>query len=556
MVKGSAWLNSLRTTRIRRSSLANWLESGPGRFLVASVWLATMGAVGFLLRWPFLSLPMISDEGGYAYVAQRWLDGRGTLYEDIWVSRPQGIFLAYGAIMETVGGAVEDLRIGAWFISSLTGVLVWLLASRLAGRRLAFSATLIYTVLSSSPAIEGFTANAEVFMALPAAGTALFLLTAYQRGWGTWVLLSAGALAGLATIMKPSGIVMVPAALLFLWLATTDSYRAVAQRTAIVFAGFALGLAPFVIHGYVIGWDNFVFASVTYRITHQSSATNDPVHHVKALGVLALRVWPLLLAALAPYLLTWWNRRRSLVPQLYEAGLPASARMGIVPVAFSRRWTAQADGGVLLLQIWLLACLGGIAMGGDWWYHYLIQAAAPASIWFALVLRRTMPALTARQRFGLMAVLLLLSALPYSVLTAGNAKAVSLEIYGHPGYPDQIPVARYLQENSPPETPIFIAFDQAALYYLADRPSIYRYLYDQELRALPSSQAELIRIIESPNRPMYIVGTRQVAPFPDRGLAFWDTVGRYYHLEDTVRGVPIYRANEEPRPAPRFIPIE
>ncbi|HRA48798.1 MAG TPA: hypothetical protein PK819_12080, partial [Thermomicrobiales bacterium] len=77
-----------------------------------------------------------------------------------------------------------------------------------------------------------------------------------------------------------------------------------------------------------------------------------------------------------------------------------------------------------------------------------------------------------------------------------------------------------------------------------------RYLYDQELRAFPEAEDDLIAMVESPNRPEYIVGTRQRAPFADRGLAFWEAVQRYYTYETSIRGVPIYRANPEPAPAP------
>ena len=119
-------------------------------------------------------------------------------------------------------------------------------------------------------------------------------------------------------------------------------------------------------------------------------------------------------------------------------------------------------------------------------------------------------------------------------------------LFGHPGYADQEVVAKYLHDHTAPDTPIFVAFDQAALYYLADRPSTYRYLYDQELRAYPDSEAKLVEMVEGPNRPLYIVGTRQLAPFVDRGLAFWEAVQRHYVLETVVRGVPIYRAIDEP----------
>ena len=135
--------------------------------------------------------------------------------------------------------------------------------------------------------------------------------------------------------------------------------------------------------------------------------------------------------------------------------------------------------------------------------------------------------------------------MPYGAIAKSSRADMSYELFGHPGYADQEVVAQYLQDHTTPETPIFIAFDQAALYYLADRPSTYRYLYDQELRAIPDSEDALIAMVEGPDRPLYIVGTRQLAPFEDRGLAFWETVQRHYVLETVVRGVPIYRAIAE-----------
>lgn len=495
---------------------------------------------------------MISDEGGYAYVAQRWLDGRGTLYDDLWVSRPQGIFLAYAAVFRTIGGTIVDLRLGAGVASALTLLVVWRFASAWGGARLARLATLLFAVIAASPAIEGFTANAEVFMAVPAAGSAMLLLTASRTGWRRRHLLAIGALIALATLLKPSGIVMLPVAGAFLWAATEQPLGAVLRREAWVGLGFAAGLAPALVHGYLVGWDNFVYASVTYRIENQSSATNGLAHHARAIYALVTRTWPILAAALLPHLVRWWLRRdglgRAWVTEI------TGARIGIVAWAGLKPRIQPGQETVVLLRLWLLGCLAGIAMGGDWWYHYLIQIAAPLAIWLAAALLDLRRLLGHHGRWALALLVGFFLLLPYGVVAKGSPGAISKAIYGHPGYPDQAPVAEYLKEHTPPETPIFVAFDQAALYYLADRPSVYRYLYDQELRALPESEGALIAIIESPQRPMYIVGTRQRAPFPDRGQAFWEAVGRNYHFETEVRGVPIYRANVDPMPVVPLTP--
>ena len=73
---------------------------------------------------------MVSDEGGYAFAADRWIDGRGTLYADIWISRPQAIFVIYGAVIRVLGGSTVDFRIVAWGVNVLTMIVVWILASR------------------------------------------------------------------------------------------------------------------------------------------------------------------------------------------------------------------------------------------------------------------------------------------------------------------------------------------------------------------------------------------------------------------------------------------
>ena len=520
--------------RIRAARLDNRLST--------ALWLVGLSIFSFFLHLPFLNLPMISDEGGYAYVAQRWLDGRGTLYDDLWVSRPQGIFLAYAAIFHTIGTSVGALRIGAWLIGLLTMLIVWRYARAWAGPRVAKLSALLFVVISASPALEGFTANAEVFMALPAAGAALILLRESRSGWRVGSLIAIGALVGAATLLKPSGIVMLPVAVAFVWIATDASSRVVTKRAGWISLGFGAALAPAFVHGFLVGWHNFLFASFTYRFFHQSSVSNSASHHVHALMDLMARVWPVVAALAIPLVARWWVQGERLNRSVWPAEM-SQARVGIVSWMSARPQIEPGAEGALLLRLWMIGCLVGIAMGGDWWFHYLIQIAAPLSIWFAATLLDVRALLAKRGQWVLIASVAILLMVPYSVVAKGSPTAITKEIYGHPGYPDQIPVARYLMEHSPPGTPIFVAFDQAALYYLADRPSIYRYLYDQELRALPQSQAELIAIIESPQRPMYIVGTRTGAPLPDDGQAFWAAVGRHYHWEADVKGVPIYRAN-------------
>jgi hypothetical protein len=130
---------------------------------------------------------------------------------------------------------------------------------------------------------------------------------------------------------------------------------------------------------------------------------------------------------------------------------------------------------------------------------------------------------------------------PFWVLLHGSPNDMARAMFSHPGYPAQDQVAAYLRDHSDPTDTIYVAFDQASIYYLADRSPAYRHLYDQELRGIPESYADIISIIRSPERPKFIVSTRQPGPFADESRAFWQEVGLYYTVVDTIDGVPIYQ---------------
>ena len=109
---------------------APWLARPLAARLAVS--LALAAAVSLALRLPFLSVPLITDEAGYAYVAY-WLARGQALYRDLWFDRPQGIFLIYGAILRLVGESTEAIRLAAGLYNAGTTVLLGLLGARLFG---------------------------------------------------------------------------------------------------------------------------------------------------------------------------------------------------------------------------------------------------------------------------------------------------------------------------------------------------------------------------------------------------------------------------------------
>jgi hypothetical protein len=308
--------------------------------------------------------------------------------------------------------------------------------------------------------------------------------------------------------------------------------------------GFALGMAPALIHGWLVGWHDFVYASVTYRLEYQSSATVTKAHHWERM-VRLVRHCRALLSAVGFLVGVRWLAGLSLPPVPAPWAAPRVAGVVAEPLFFGRS-TVRSDSetGGLLLRLWLLGCLAGIAMGGDWWYHYLIQIAAPLAIWLVATLRDLNGLLDRRWRRGVTLAMVALLIGQYWVGTIGDPGRISTWLYHRNEIVAADAVATYVRTHSPAEASVYVAFSQPAISYLADRPSPYRYLYPQELSAIPHAEADLIAMVEAPTRPLYIVDTGRSAPFADGGRGFWTAVATRYHLEATVGGLGIYRANE------------
>lgn len=502
------------------------------------LWLIGALLLSLGTRIPFFSLPMIHDEGGYAYAARGWLEGTGHLYDDLWISRPQGIFAVYALVFQTLGTSVLALRFTAWIAAALTVLAVWLFARRWTTPPIANVSTLLCALMLSWPTIEGFTANAEIFSGLPAAFAAWWLLRQEQTGWTVKGLIWIGVLAGLSTVLKPSGIVTLLIAWAFiLWL--HGPIRTKLARCGWIALGLGIVGAITLIHGYTLGWDRFIYATFTYRLTTQSSITVGILHHLRAIGWMIYNAAELFVLIFLVFML---RIRFPLRP--YDSAVQRSFRSSLVRTNAWRRGIRRTPGGLLLL-LWFVCSVIGIAIGGDWWTHYLVQAVPPIALWVGWNLFNLTRALHTWRRPVALMIAATLFLLPYAVIEDG-AEGMLNRLYHHPGYPAQEAVAAYIHEHTEPGDTIYVAFDQASIYYLSDRQPAYRHLYDQELRGLPESYAEIIDTISGPDRPVYIVSTLHPGPFPDDSRAFWRVVGEYYELETTIDGVPIYRAKDVP----------
>ncbi len=456
-----------------------------------------------VLRLPFRSVPLITDEGGYAYVAH-WMDRGLTLYRDLWFDRPQAIFLLYRAQLALLGESVESIRDGAALYNAATTVLVCLLGAQLRSRRMGLIAGGLFAVGSVSPIVEGFTANAELYMALPVVAS---VLLACRRRW-FW----AGVAAALACAVKPTAAFTVApglAALLF-----GDTRRSRAAMGCVM--GVTCGALPFVVHGVSIDPALYWYSVVGFRLASHS----------------ALSVGG-----------SWWEELVRAAPAAVVALAPVWLLAGAGAAATWR--TRSGRVGIAML----LGSLGGAAAGGYWYWHYFVGPVLPAALLGGMALDRSRSAWRGFW-LGAPGVALAVATLGAVALNAraigASPEETSLRLYHRPAYVASREIAAYVRERTTERDTIFAAFAQADLYHLASRRAAVRQLYWTEINRIPGALDALLDTLDDAlRRPKYVIGIDEDLEVPGRAAQFWERVATHYEPVRSIGGFTIYRAVEE-----------
>ena len=477
--------------------------------------LGAAAALSLALRLPFLSVPLITDEGGYAYIAY-WLAHGQALYRDLWFDRPQGIFLVYGAILRLGGGSTESIRLAAGLYNAVTAVLAGLLGARLFGHRAGIGAAFAFAVASASPLIEGFTANGEVFMNLPV--VLAVLLTAHRRP------ALAGIALALATAIKPTALpAAAPAVLAALlveptWRASRPALAGALVRCA---GGFLVGLLPFAAHGLATDPGAYWYAVVGFRVqAHSAFSVGLPL-----VGELFHSAPSVLVALLPLWLLAGY-------------GLGAG------------RW--RRPGGIVSLAFLAGAALGAAA-GGYWYWHYYLGLLPPAALLAGagvdrlLSLPRGRPARVLAGAAGAAALL----ALALNVrLVGATPDETSWRIYRRPAYLASAEIARYVAARTSGDDTIYAAFAQADLYYLSRRRGAGSHLYWTEINRVPGALDAVLAALDDPaRRPAYVIRVDPELEAPGRADPFWARVDRLYRPETAIQGFRLYRRLDPPAQA-------
>ena len=166
---------------------------------------------------------MGDDSGLFAYAGKLIANG-GLLYQDIWDTKPPGIFYL-NALAITIGG---DTPWTIWWFeliwTSLTGVvLLWILVS-LTGALAGLAATFLVIMTALHPAYVSGGNYTETYALLPQVLT-LAAATAYFRTTRSIWLLTLGLLTAAAFLLKPTYIALGAASLGIALIAARGSVR-------------------------------------------------------------------------------------------------------------------------------------------------------------------------------------------------------------------------------------------------------------------------------------------------------------------------------------------
>lgn len=483
-----------------------------------------------LVRMPFLHVPLITDEGGYAYTTHYGLSGR-TLYHLLWFDRTQGILWVYRVIFQTLGRSIVAIRLFAALYNAGSALLVYVIGRRLADKWTGLLAAFLFALFSVMPHVQGFTANAELFMTLPAlASLALLLPTERTQMAGkarlfarvtraaTRRIFLSGLCAGIAVVIKPAEVAAVVTAALLLFLAARREgvpWRARLRRQSILGAGVVIGVLPAVIDGFARDGRAYIRQVLLYRGATESIISRH------AFGRLGLSLWNSLVVGgdMLPLVIL-----AALALTVYRASLSEDARK--------------------LAPLWFLASYGGIALGGNWFTHYFFQFLPPLAIYAALGVRaafvRGDAALWRVRLVTLLSLSIMLTAAYAGHYFVAQPADISWGLYHDRAYQAQEPLVAYLKANSRPNDRIYIAFEAPEIYYLSERQSAFPVVWRQPILDDPATFDRLIATLDTPAGPEYIVDL-DAPRFQRAHDRLRPILERRYQLAAIIQGVQVYR---------------
>jgi hypothetical protein len=471
------------------------------------------------VRLRLAGIPLERDEGEYAYAGQLILGGVPP-YLLAYNMKFPGTYYAYAALMAVFGQTAWGIRVGLLCVHLASAALLFLAGRRAVGTLAAGIGSVVFMILALDRWSMGVFAHATHFVLLPVLA-ALVLLERASRTGRPWTFVAAGALAGLAIVMKqqalPFGLLAIGLAA---WSGRGEGGRSIWRRAGLVIAGLgaAFGLMVVVLAAEgVLG--RFWFWTFKYAAAYVSE--------------IPLSVGMAVFAAASTYVTqaTRW---------FWYAGLAGLALLMAI------RWTGHSR---RFLVAWVVAAAAAVVPGFFFRPHYfillmpvigLLAGVAAASI--DRVLAGPAGPIAAR----------VISLALFAGLVIAHVQRVShflfrmpetelvRTLYAENPFLEAPEIGRYLAAHTSPDDRIAVLGSEPEILFYAHRPSATGYIYTYALME-PQPYAEQMRDemrreVEAARAPYLVfVGLRPswgTRPGSDMEILSWaaDYATRCYDL--------------------------
>lgn len=420
-----------------------YLESREGILLLISLGLT------FLLRLPSLTEPMWYGDEGITFTHANTLRHSLSLYKDIFDNKPPLSYLLATFSFELFGPTQWAARVTLMIWVLVNQVFFFVLTRKLFSSKVAILSTFLFSILLSTPYIEGNIYNGEILMILP---TTIGFLTLINRRY-----LAAGVLFGLATMFKIPAVLDLASVIAYLWVIEKKTWpvelsKPIGKITLGFIATIVLVSLPFILPG---GANLYINSALLGNFSY----TNYYNHFLITNGWLIIKGLPIL--ALILYL-----KFRSKLDKQYK-----------------------------LILLWTVLSLFGAMLSGRPYTHYLIQVIPPFIILITLIvtnLKRNLVALSVAASVTLVITTSFelqsrgFEYYPNYLKFVTNQMDVKSYFNSFDPYVNQnYELAKFITERTQSSDKIFVWADQPQIYFLSERFPATRFVAYYHLYFVP-----------------------------------------------------------------------
>jgi 4-amino-4-deoxy-L-arabinose transferase-like glycosyltransferase len=436
-----------------------------GRYAAGLIFIALV-AVG--LRYHLITQPLDRDEGFYAYVAQRLLDG-DVPYRDTFSDKPPLAFLIYGAFISVLGESAEAIHIGGALWVAAAAVLIAELARRLYGSLCGLVAGLLLAVTFAEGTFQGSSINLELLLT-PIVLCGLLLLLRPAVTWRE--VAGCGALLGLALLTKQQAV--GHAAFGAVWLFVRWWSGAPRKLGTLVLQQGVLAssaICVFLVSACIFYWNNALHEYLDGMLLWnlQTYVPHQPAHAA------------------------WSGFRENFMAIVQgDPAFYALAAAGLVATLWKRVPHFS------FAPLWVICNLAGVCIGWRFYRHYFLFThpglvlLAAWTIARAIEWSRRVSSPLVLPGVVLASLLAIASpiALQFNYFFRWTAWEHVLGVYGKEVFAESKRIAKYIAENSSASDRIYIQGSEPQIYFLAHRRGASRYAFAPPLTARGEAAAQ------------------------------------------------------------------